>query len=114
MRLWILGLLLARGCLTSPGDTSTVDVSPWWPEAEHRLQIWLTANPQCDYNYINPVGKVRIRVDTLTPNKPCYYRASIDTIVYDERWLDGRMAHELGHAALDMAGNNCYHDFEHK
>jgi hypothetical protein len=63
--------------------------------------------------YMNPVEWVHVRVDTLTPEKPCYYRASINTIVYDERWLDGCMAHELGHAALDMADNACYRDFEH-
>ncbi len=58
------------------------------------------------------MGNVKVHVDVLTPEVPCLYHES-DTITYDQRWLNGCMAHELGHAALEMGGNDCWREYEH-
>ncbi len=112
-RLLLTSLLLTAACdMASPTGPSPAEVSGFnamdhWPEAKERLLNWLYTHPQCDSNYVTPSVTLR----EGNPNT-CLYSES-DVITYRPEMLEGCIAHELGHAALEQAGNDCWRPFEH-
>lgn len=108
--------MLVVGCAPEgPTSTSTISVDwmQYWPEAEYRINDWLGWHLGCrsgdSLGYILPVidGVFESGVDT------CTYSPGTRVIKYNPEFLDGCMAHELGHAALHQAGNSCWRDYEH-
>ena len=100
-------------CQTPTGTrVHHLNLTPWWAKAQVRLDKWLRQHPGCPQNYVDPMPHVQVN---LRPDwdGTCFYRPSENLIVYQERYLDGCMAHELGHAALEIAGNRCWGKFEH-
>ena len=106
-------LLLVVACdMASPTGPSPAEVSgfkpmDYWPKAENRILNWLYTHPQCDSNYVTP--SVTLRQGNP---KTCLYSES-DVITYRPEMLEGCIEHELGHAALEQADNDCWNDFEH-
>jgi hypothetical protein len=108
----VLSVLLGCG-MTSPTGPSPAEVSgfepmDYWPVAENRVLNWLYINPQCGDNYVTPSI-------TMREGNPatCEYSPDNDVVIYNPAMLDGCIAHELGHAALEQAGNDCWRPYEH-
>ena len=120
MRYLVVVAVLVMGCsvegpaLTSPTGV-LIDPMDWWDEAEYRINHWLgSANQRCTSNtagtsYTKPVIDGVFESDVET----CTYSPGSRTIQVNPQYLDGCMAHELGHAALHQAGNPCWRDYEH-
>jgi hypothetical protein len=111
---WTLVMLaLFVGCAGSPTGPDlvgpTLDVFEYWPDAEYRINYWLNWHPDCSREDVQPM----INGVFDEPVKTCAYNPSDRTISVRPEFIDGCMAHELGHAALHQAGNDCWRDFEH-
>ncbi len=108
--LLLLSVLIMLGCNlpTSPTD---VDAMTWWPEAENRILNWLYIHPECGILvYVKPSVTAVVRGDVPT----CTYDDDRREVVVGYNTPPGAcMAHELGHAALEQAGNKCWRDYEH-
>ena len=110
-------VVLLFGCTTALSPSS-IDPFIYWPEAEYRINHWLSDNPSCRSG-----GAVARPVIDGVFERPadgnCFYspddrRIYIDPMYRNEtRWGMGCMAHELGHAALHQTGNPCWREFEH-
>jgi hypothetical protein len=101
--------LLFAGCTSLTGPTVDVDLQSYWGEAEYRINHWLSWHPQCPRNYVKPL--IRGIYEANVPT--CTYSPGSKTINVNPLYIDGCMAHELGHAALHQAGNKCWRDYEH-
>ena len=112
MRILLLALYLwllcfAFGC-SMPTAPSSVDAALYWPDAEYRIGEWFSWNEHCATNYIKPSV-------TIVEGSPetCTYNGPNNRITINPIYTSGCMAHELGHAALEQAGNKCWREYEH-
>jgi hypothetical protein len=96
---------------TSPTD---FELAPYWPEAERRVRGWLEVHHECSKKYVNPIT-AGVSSAESSEMKTCVYQPGPKRIVLNSEptLARGCAAHELGHAALHLAGNDCWRDFEH-
>lgn len=81
-----------------------------WLEAEYRIKYWFSWHPDCAQDYVLPTIRALTPTDDVAT---CTYTEGSREIKYREQFFNGCIAHELGHAALEQAGNGCWHVYEH-
>jgi len=109
--LMVLLLFAFSGCAnrtTGITDIPDYNYMAHWPEAENRILNWLYLHQECSQDYVVPTI-------TLREGNPatCTYNGRSHVVTYKPETLEGCIAHELGHGALEQAGNDCWRDYEH-
>ncbi len=124
-RSWVGGLLVLS--LTSceslaPRARRRVQLSPelaslYWSETQRRTSAWFE-NGGVEPPELPPSETVYSKVAFFeVPREDlatCTFdNGDLEIEVGDDKWQDGCVPHELGHAALWLIGHLCWDEFEH-
>lgn len=116
----VLSVLIGCDMASPTGPSSSlpsVDQMDAWPEAEERILNWLYTHKECRSTYKMPRVRLLDAKPTLA-GAACEYDPNERIIrapgqYQTTAWGAGCIAHELGHAALHQAGNDCWRPYEH-